>query len=134
MVIDTSALLAVLFGEPERDEFIALLASADDAVISAGTLLEASIVMQARTADDGVADLDELLAVAAVRCVAVDETQAHLARAAFARYGKGRAPAGLNFGDCSAYALAIAAGRPLLFKGDDFGQTDVRPARADSSP
>ena len=70
MVIDTSALLAVLFDEPERDTFIALLAGAEDALISAGTLLEASIVMQARTGDDGVADLDELLAAAAVRCVA----------------------------------------------------------------
>jgi ribonuclease VapC len=103
-------------------------------VISAGTLLEASIVMQARTGYDGVADLDELLAVAAIRCVAVDETQAHLARAGFERYGKGRAPAGLNFGDCFAYALANATSRSLLFKGDDFGQTDLRSARADNTP
>ncbi len=131
MVIDTSALLAVLFDEPERDTFIALLAGAEDALISAGTLLEASIVMQARTGDDGVADLDELLAAAAVRCVAVDQVQAHLARAAFGRYGKGRARAGLNFGDCFAYALATAAQRPLLFKGDDFVHTDVPSARAD---
>ena len=131
MVIDTSALLAVLFDEPERDTFIALLAGTEDALISAGTLLEASIVMQARTGDDGVADLDELLAAAAVRCVAVDQVQAHLARAAFERYGKGRARAGLNFGDCFAYALATAAQRPLLFKGDDFVHTDVPSARGD---
>jgi len=130
MVIDTSALLAILCDEPERDAFIALLAGAEDGLISAGTLLEASIVMQARTGDDGVADLDELLAAAAVRCVAVDQTQAHLAREAFARYGKGRAPSGLNFGDCFAYALAEATDRPLLFKGEDFPRTDVRPADA----
>jgi ribonuclease VapC len=128
MVIDTSALVAILFDEAEREVFIALLAGAEDTLISAGTLLESSIVMQARTGDAGVVDLDELLAAAAVRCVAVDETQAHLAREAFGRYGKGRAQAGLNFGDCFAYALAKAADRPLLFKGDDFLHTDVRPA------
>jgi len=99
VVVDTSALLAILFDEPERDAFIALLAGAEDGLISAGTLLEGSILMQARTGDDGVADLDELLAAAAVRCVAVDQTQAHLAREAFDRYGKGRGRAGLNFGD-----------------------------------
>lgn len=134
MVIDTSALLAILFDEAEREVFIALLAAAEDGLISAGTLLEGSIVMQARTGDDGVADLDELLATAAVRCVAVDQTQAHLAREAFERYGKGRAPADLNFGDCFAYALAKATDRPLLFKGDDFAHTDVRPAHADHAP
>ncbi len=91
MVLDTSALLAVLFAEPERDRFIALLADADDPVLSAATLVGASIVVQARTGDDGVVDLDDLLAAAAVRCVAVDVTQAELAREAFARFGKGRA-------------------------------------------
>jgi len=128
VVVDSSALLAVLFGEPERDRFIALLADAEDALISAATLVEASIVMQAKTGDDGVDDLDELLAAAAVRCVAVDGVQAHLARDAFARFGKRRAPAGLNFGDCFSYALASATARPLLFKGSDFSQTDITPA------
>lgn len=128
MVVDTSALLAVLFGEPERDRFIALLADAEDALISAATLVEASIVMQARTGADGVRDLDELLAAAAVRCVAVDSVQAHLARDAFARFGKRHAPAGLNFGDCFSYALARATDRSLLFKGADFGRTDITPA------
>ncbi len=128
MVLDTSALVAVLFGEPERDRFIELLADAVDPLISAATLLEASIVMQAKTGADGVADLDELLAAAAVRCVALDSAQAYLARDAFARYGKGRASAGLNFGDCCSYALARATDRPLLFKGGDFSQTDVNPA------
>ena len=127
MVLDTSAILAVLFAEAERDRFIALLADDDDPVLSAATLVEASIVVQARTGDDGVVDLDELLAVAGVRCVAVDVTQAQLAREAFARFGKGRAPAGLNLGDCFSYALAKAMDRPLLFKGADF-VTDVTPA------
>ena len=128
MVVDTSALIAVLLAEPERDRFIDLLAGADDPLISAATLVETSIVMLARIGEDGVADLDELLATAAVRPVAVDSTQAHLARDAFSRFGKGRAPAGLNFGDCFAYALAKATGRPLLFKGSDFAVTDVTPA------
>ena len=125
MVLDTSALLAVLLGEPERDRFVALLADADDPVISAATLVEASIVMLARTGDKGVALLDELLAAAAVRCIAVDGVQASLARDGYARYGRGRGQAGLNYGDCFAYALARAMDRPLLFKGDDFAQTDV---------
>lgn len=129
MVVDTSALVAVLFEEPERDAFIALLADADDPLISAATLLEASIVVRAKTGHEGIVDLDDLLSAAAVRCVAVDLTQAHAARDAFARYGKGRAPAGLNFGDCFAYALAKTSSRPLLFKGSDFSQTDIAPAR-----
>jgi ribonuclease VapC len=129
VVVDTSALLAVLFDEPERELFVALLADAEDPLISAAILLEASIVMQAKTGDEGVADLDELLGAAAVRCVAVDRAQAYLAREAYARFGKGRAAAGLNFGDCFSYALAQVTGRPLLFKGDDFGLTDVTPAR-----
>jgi len=129
VVVDTSALLAVLLDEPEREPFIELLADAEDPLISAATLLESSIVMQAKTGNDGGADLDELLAAAAVRCVAVDRAQAHVAREAYARFGKGRAPAGLNFGDCFSYALAQVTGRPLLFKGADFGLTDVEPAR-----
>jgi ribonuclease VapC len=126
MVIDTSAFVAILFGEPERDRFIELLAGADDPLISAATLVETSIVMLAKTGPDGVRDLDELLAAAAVRCVAVDNEQAHLAREAFARFGKGRSPTGLNYGDCFSYALARAADSPLLFKGDDFIHTDVK--------
>jgi ribonuclease VapC len=125
MVLDTSALVAILLAEPERDRFLTELADADDPLISAATLVEASIVIQAKLGDEGVTDLDELLAAAAVRCVAVDVAQAVLARDAFARLGTGRAPAGLNFGDCFSYALAKAAGRPLLFKGADFRRTDV---------
>jgi len=125
MIVDTSALVAVLLGEPERDRFIRLIADAEDPLISAATLVEASIVMQSRTGDEGTVGLDRLLAVSGVRCVAVDDEQALLAREAFRRFGKGRSPAGLNFGDCFAYALARLMDRPLLFKGDDFTQTDV---------
>jgi ribonuclease VapC len=126
VVLDTSALVAMLLGEPERDEFITLLADADDPLISAATFLEASIVMQAKTGTPGVEDLDSLLAAAGVRCVAVDEEQARVAREAFTRFGKGRGgAAGLNFGDCFSYSLARVTDRPLLFKGHDFGETDV---------
>ena len=128
MVVDTSALVAVLLGESERDALIARLAEAEDPLISAATLVEASIVMLAKSGDAGLADLDELLAAAAVRCIAVDSVQAQLARDAFARFGKGRAPAGLNFGDCFSYALAKATARPLLFKSSDFSDTDITPA------
>jgi len=125
MIVDSSALLAVLLDEPECSRFIALLADAEDPLISAATLVEASIVMQAKTGDSGVDDLDELLAAAAVRCVAVDRAQAQIAREAYTRFGKGRSPAGLDFGDCFSYALAHVTGRPLLFKGDDFSLTDL---------
>jgi ribonuclease VapC len=128
LVVDSSALLAILLGEPERDLFILSLANADDPLISAATLVESSVVMYAKTGDDGIFDLDDLLATAGVRCVAVDRSQALLARDAFARFGKGQGPPGLNFGDCFAYALAKTTGRPLLFKGADFAQTDVAAA------
>jgi ribonuclease VapC len=128
VVLDTSALLAILLQEPEHDTLAELLADAEDPLISAATLLEASIVMQTKIGDDGVAALDELLAAASVRCVAVDLTQALSARRAYARYGKGRSPAALNFGDCFTYALARVHGRALLFKGDDFSATDIDPA------
>lgn len=130
MVVDTSALLAVLLGESDRDTYISELAAAEDPLISAGTVLEASIVMLARAGDPGVQALDELLAAAGVRCVAVDDAQVRLARDAFHRFGKGRSPAGLNFGDCFSYALARSADRPLLFKGLDFRSTDITPAIA----
>lgn len=130
MVIDTSALIAILLGESEGEQFIELLTRAEDPLISAATLVEASIVMRAKTGAVGVDDLDDLLSSAGARCVAVDSAQANLARQAFATYGKGRSSAGLNYGDCFSYALAIAAKRPLLFKGNDFTQTDVTAADA----
>lgn len=129
MVLDTSAIVAVLLDEDDREEIIDLLAGAQDPVISAVTLVEASVVIQAKKGDKAVAQLDALLAAAGVRSVAVDLAQAHLAREAYARFGKGRSAAALNFGDCFSYALARATGRPLLFKGADFGRTDVRSAR-----
>jgi ribonuclease VapC len=130
MVVDASAVVAILVDEPERPSFVRALARATDPLMSAATLLESSIVMYWRGGDHGIEDLDDLLLSAGIRIAAVDVAQAHAARDAWLRYGKGRSPAGLNFGDCFSYALAKTTGRPLLFKGDDFALTDVTPATA----
>jgi ribonuclease VapC len=129
MVLDTSAIVAILRDEPECAEFADLLAAAKDPLISAATLLECSIVLHAKAGDEGIADLDDLLRTAGVRCVAVDHAQALGARTAWMRFGKGRSPAKLNYGDCFSYALAVTMDRPLLYKGEDFAHTDVRSAR-----
>jgi len=128
VVIDTSALAAVLFDELERDEVIGKIAAAPRRLISSATLLEASIVIESRRGDAAGRELDLLLHRAKVQTVAVDEAQVELARAAWRRFGKGRHPAGLNFGDLFAYALARADGDALLFKGDDFTKTDITAA------
>lgn len=128
MVLDTSALVAILRDEPERDTFVRAISSSQDTLISAATLLECSIVMHRKRGDEAVERLDALLLSAGVRCVAVDMTHVRAAREAWQRYGKGRSRAKLNFGDCFSYALATTMGRPLLFKGDDFSHTDVKSA------
>lgn len=125
MVIDTSALLAILQNEPERRTFNEAIEAADRRSMSTATFVEASIVIESRYGAEGVRDLDELVTTAAIELVAVDTEQAHIARTAFLRFGKGRHPAALNYGDCFAYALAKARGEPLLFKGRDFAQTDL---------
>jgi ribonuclease VapC len=124
MVVDTSALVAILRHEPERDTFLDTLATAEEPVISAATLLEASMVLAGFR--NGIANLDELLATSGVQVMAVDAAQALAAREAWLAHGKGRGNAAkLNFGDCFSYALAVTTGRPLLYKGDDFAQTGV---------
>jgi ribonuclease VapC len=130
MVIDTSALVAIFQGEPERRSFIEAIEAADSRLLSAATFVEISIVLESRHGDDGVRDLDLFLSRAGIELVPVDDEQARTARRAFSRYGKGRHRAGLNFGDCFAYAAAMAMGEPLLFKGDDFAHTDVAPVKS----
>lgn len=125
MVIDSSALIAILFGEPDRERFKRAIDAAELRLVSAMTKLEASLVVIGRLGPAGAAELDALLADIAATAVPFDDHQASIARDAFIRYGKGRHRAGLNFGDCAAYALAIAEAEPLLFKGTDFGATDV---------
>ena len=125
MIIDSSALITVLDQEPEAERIARAMAAASDRMLSAATLLEAGIIMQARRGDEGARDLDLLLAKLGIEIVPLTAKQADIARKAFRRYGRGRHQARLNFGDCFAYALAKDAAAPLLFKGDDFGQTDV---------
>jgi ribonuclease VapC len=129
VVLDTSAVLAVVFGEDDAEALLAaMLHRAGDLQISAGTLVETGIVVEARHGPQGADDLRILLDRLGVEAVQLDEEQARLAVAAWRRFGKGRHPAGLNLGDCLAYALAKALSAPLLFKGTDFAQTDVASA------
>ena len=131
MVLDTSALLAILLDEPERRRFNELIEADLVRLISAANVLEAAIVLESRSGEAAGRELDLFLHRAKVEVTAVDGDQVEIARAAFRRFGKGRHSAGLNFGDCFAYALAMASGEPLLFKGADFSQTDI--AVADST-
>jgi ribonuclease VapC len=125
VVIDTSALVAILQKEPERRPFIEAIEAADSRLLSVATFVEISIIIEARYGAEGLRDLDHFISRAAIELVPVDLEQGRLARNAFSRFGKGRHPAALNYGDCFSYALATALGEPLLFKGDDFGHTDA---------
>jgi len=128
MVIDTSALIAILFGEPEALSFTRAVADESRKLISAFNDLETGIVVEARKGEAGGRELDLLLHRAQIEIVAMTADQAELARTAWRKYGRGNHPAGLNIGDCCAYALAKYSGESLLFKGNDFSQTDIRPA------
>ncbi len=125
MVVDTSALLAVLQDEPERTSFIGAIEGANGCWISVASFVEASVLIDTRYGNEGIRDLDHFLAVARFELYGVDDNQAYVARQAYRDFGKGRHPAALNFGDCFAYALARYLGDELLFKGTDFSKTDV---------
>jgi ribonuclease VapC len=125
MVIDTSALLAILQDEPERRAFNEAIGATETRSMSTATFVETSIVIESRYGPEGLRDLDSLIAKAAIGLVPVDADQAQIARTAYSQFGKGRHPAGLNYGDCFSYALAKALGEPLLYKGSDFAQTDL---------
>jgi len=126
MVIDTSALLALLLDEPEAEAFRAAVEDDPVRLVSAATLLETAIVIEIRKGVPGGRELDALIKAAEIEVVAVDADHAAEARRAYRRFGRGRHAAALNFGDVFAYALARLSGEPLLFKGDDFARTDVR--------
>ncbi len=128
MVVDSSAIIAILKQEPDAQRFALALAYAPDRWMSAVSLVEAALVIEGRFGGRGARELDTLIARSRIQFVAFDGEQAALAREAFRRFGRGRHPAGLNFGDCLAYALAKHLDEPLLFKGDDFAKTDVVPA------
>ena len=125
MIVDTSALVAVILGEPDAEAYLASMARADSLGLSAATLTEALIVVEARQGREAGSDLVALLAELEAEVVSLDEAQAELAASAWRRFGKGRHSAALNYGDTFSYALAAVRGEPLLFKGRDFAATDV---------
>jgi ribonuclease VapC len=125
MVIDTSALVAIFLAEPERRLLLDLVLQAETRMISAATVLETGIVLEARRGESAGREFDLFLVRANLQIVPVDSEQTEIARSAWRKYGKGRHPAALNFGDCFAYALAKFAGEPLLAKGTDFASTDI---------
>lgn len=128
MILDTSAILAILFREPGFEEFEKTIVYADSCALSAANFVEVSIVIESRGGDAALRQLDALLRRGGIFIEPVTEEQAFAARQCYSDYGKGRHAAKLNFGDCFAYALAKVAGQPLLFKGEDFRQTDITPA------
>ena len=125
MVLDTSALLALLLDEPEAEDFRAAVEEDTTRLVSAATVLETALVIEARKGEPGGRELDALLQKAEVVVTPVDAEQVAEARRAYRRFGRGRHVAGLNFGDVFAYALARTSGEPLLYKGDDFARTDI---------
>jgi len=128
MILDTSALLAILLDEPDAHAIAEAMASAAQRRISAVNWLETAIVITSRRGERGAELFRALVAKLQPEIVPVDSGQAESAYAAWLAYGKGRNPAALNLGDCFAYALAKRLAEPLLFKGDDFARTDIRPA------
>jgi ribonuclease VapC len=128
MVIDSSALIAVLRREPEEQEFRNAIKLASSRLLSASTRVETGMVALGLAGEVGLEQVDALLETLRVETVPLSADHARLAIDAFRHFGKGRHPAGLNFGDCFSYALAKATGEPLLFKGDDFAQTDIKRA------
>jgi ribonuclease VapC len=125
VIIDTSALIALLGMEPEAARIAAALESDPNRLVSAATLVETGIVIESRYGSAGARELDLLVAKAGIVIESVTAEQADVAREAWRRYGKGRHSAGLNYGDCFSYALAKVKGEPLLFKGEDFPHTDI---------
>ena len=125
MVIDTSALLAIFLAEPERQGFLECILQAETRLISAATVLETGIVLEARRGEAAGREFDLFVVRVNLQIVPVDAEQIEIARSAWRKYGKGRHPAALNFGDCFSYALAKSSGEPLLAKGEDFSQTDI---------
>ncbi len=125
MVVDTSALMAILLAEPEAEAVLGALQASQVKLISTATLVEAKIVVARALGEPGLQHLDLLLQKAEIDPVPLHLEHVHWALRGWRQFGKGRHRAALNLGDCFSYALAVATGEPLLFKGDDFGLTDV---------
>lgn len=127
MVIDSSAIVCILLREPEADQFIRQIAEDGTRLMSTFSILETAVVLEVRKGAAGARELDLLLHEADVTSVPFTAEHLELAREAYRRFGKGRHPAKLNLGDCVSYSLAQYSGEPLLFKGEDFAKTDIRP-------
>jgi len=125
MVIDTSAIMAIIYAEPEELIFIELINESPDCLLSSPGYVEASIVLGTKHDQQGVENLNLLIAALSITVVPFTVEQAQLASAAFLKFGKGRHPAKLNMGDCFSYALTKSTNQPLLFKGNDFIYTDI---------
>jgi ribonuclease VapC len=134
MVIDTSAIAAILFDEPEAPLYERAIVADPVRLMSAGTLLETALVVERRLGEAGGRELDLLVHRASLEIVSFTADQAEMARRAWRTFGKGRHPAGLNLGDCFAYALSRTSGEPLLFKGVDFSRTDVEAVLPSTAP
>jgi ribonuclease VapC len=131
IVVDTSAIFAIALGEPERQDFVRTIERSDKALVSTVSVVEARMVVHGRRGQRAVVLLNDLLRLPIFEMVAPDVSEANAAYAAFVTYGKGSGhPAGLNFGDVFSYALAKVRGLPLLYKGADFAETDIRNAIA----
>jgi len=128
MILDTSAIAAVLFDEPEAPLFARIISEAESCLVSAATFVEVCIIVEARTGDAGSRAWDAFFRAAGIVVEPITEEHARTAAQAWSKYGKGRHRAGLNFGDCFSYALARCTDGALLFKGSDFRQTDVEAA------
>ena len=128
MIVDSSALLAILNRESDADRFQDAILTAAPCRMSVANMLETSIVIESRGGAEAGHELDAFLEHAEIKPAPVTAEQLEIARQAWRRFGKGRHPASLNFGDCFAYALAYVTGEPLLYKGDDFACTDIPPA------
>lgn len=128
MIVDTSALVAIVTGEPGYERLLDAILVDPDPAVPASCLLEAHMVIRSRFPPAMLETLDATVTGLRLRVVPFTEAQSALASAAFDRYGRGRHPAGLNFGDCMAYAAALAEGAPLLFVGEDFSRTDIAAA------
>ncbi len=125
MIVDTSAVLAILFNEDDAETYARAISEAESRRMSAVSFVEAAIVVEAQTKERGSRQFDAFFRRAGIVIEPVTEEQAHAARQAYTDFGKAHHAAGLNFGDCFAYALAKVAGEPLLFKGQDFRKTDL---------
>jgi len=125
VIVDTSAIIAILFNEEDAQTYAEAITQAESCRMSAATFVETAIVVEAQTKNNGGRQLDAFIRRAAIAIEPVTEEQAHIARQAFIDFGKGRHPAGLNYGDCFSYALSKTTREPLLFKGKDFAKTDL---------